>query len=205
MKYYFFILLVFLMIFSACETAESDNTDPLKQVSQNGEKPDSVIIAEVNNYIKFVEESYQSRQKDVSLNPPIDNEKVVWIDNDKGEFFRVIYGIFSMDPYFKHTYYFKENELIYYRYQTWLRTTTPREAKEFLCVIDDGKIVKAARKYLILEGDEPPVKMAKQPLFEVQVNQDSMLQAIDDHWKMILEKKKNRGGHSRFYCNRNRG
>ena len=54
MKYYFFILLVFLMIFSACETAESDNTDPLKQVSQNGEKPDSVIIAEVNNYIKFV-------------------------------------------------------------------------------------------------------------------------------------------------------
>ena len=33
---------------------------------------------------------------------------------------------------YNNTYYFKENELIYYRYQTWLRTTTPREAKEFL-------------------------------------------------------------------------
>lgn len=188
MRYLSVLILVVTLIFSCQPNSTSENAKE-GQESQQVEQSDSTIISAIKSYVTMVDESYSSRIQDVSLNPPIDNEKVVWIENDRGEYFKVIYAIQSEDPFFRHSFYIRNNEFAVYRYQTWLRTETPRKAKEIMCYINDGEIVKAYRKDLTLEGDERPVRMAKIPYEDAFFDRDSMMQVIESTYQLAMDKK----------------
>lgn len=148
---------------------------------------DSLALHEINAYVSEVEQKYGPQQKILNLNPPINNEKLVWLENDEGEVVRMIYGIQSIDPFFRHTYYLKDNEIIYYRHQRWIRTEIPRKSIEELYALKDGQLLTALGKYLEKESDERPVDIAQMPYFNLQVNQDTVLHKMHNTWSYIIK------------------
>ncbi len=191
MRTYFLLFFASLVFLHACEDGEATQTQSAEKTETV--KSDSIIIHEINEYANYVETNYMENQLEISLNPPDNNEKIVWLEDKDGKLLRVIYAIFSLDPYFKHTYYLKDGEIIYYRYQQWKRTVMPRQGSEILCLLHEGKIFSTKSKYLEKDNDDRPLELAKMPYADYDVNPDTMLMTINNYWLDIITKKANGG------------
>ncbi|RMG76805.1 MAG: hypothetical protein D6714_20695 [Bacteroidetes bacterium] len=193
MRNFLMFLGAMICLWSACQFSGKGEPDAAKLRAQ--QEQDSIKIAAINDYIQQVEQNYIRHQKEMMVHPPDEQEKIVWLENEKGEVVRMIYGLYKENPYFKQTWYVKDGQIIYYRFQQWVRTETPNWASEIVCLLDNGKVFYTMGKYLELEEGERPINMASMPYKKVEnVNVDSTLQKIHSFWDFTMNVKKNGEG-----------
>jgi len=156
------------------DTTASSSSDNSKILT----KADSTLIDSIVAYTNYVDRSKEIQATAQSVFPNINNEKdQLYLHFEDNKMVRMIFGQRNEKRESRDRFYFKDDEIVFYRVRFWDKKDNPK-AGETNCYFKDGKLHKVVARGAPLQSEQLPQYITTLPYQVQPYDLDSMETAI---------------------------